>query len=89
MSSPLAEQMSRIIHTAAGRLDDPNWHRTAADTIEQIPAIRGLLAEHDTLTVLRSRHVRRPRPEGSTWAECLGCRQAWPCADALALGVAG
>lgn len=89
MTSLLAEQMARIIHSAAANLDlGADWHLAAADTIEQIPAVRGLWAEHDTLTVLRARHVQRPRPDGSTWSECAGCRMAWPCPDAIALGVA-
>jgi len=90
VTSLLSAQMSRIIHSAAANLDlGPNWHQTAADTIEQIPAIRGLYAEHDTLNVLRVRHVQRPMVDGSTWSECAGCRLPWPCPDALALGTGG
>lgn len=84
----LGDQMASVIHAAAAKLDlGPRWHITAADTIEQLPAIRGLKAEHALVETLRGRHVPKAAPIGSTWSECAGCRQAWPCPDALALEV--
>ena len=86
----LGRQLSDIIFTAAAKLElGPNWHVAAADTIEQLPTIRGLMREHDLVDALRSRHVEKPSPDGSTWSECSGCRLPYPCPDALALGVAG
>ena len=85
----LGRQLSDIIWTAAAKLElGPNWHVAAADTIEQLPTIRGLMREHELVDTLRARHVERRWSVDSTSSACGGCGNAWPCPDALALGVA-
>lgn len=86
-SSDFHRQVASIVHAAAAKLElGPRWHITAADTIEQMPTMRGLRAEHDLLNTLRGRHVAKPTAVGSTWSECAGCRLPYPCPDAIALG---
>ena len=89
-TTALAEQITRIVDSAAAKLElGPSWKQAAADTILRLPEIQNLFAEHATVEVLRARHVQRPMVDGSTWSECAGCRMPFPCPDAIALGVEG
>lgn len=88
-TTALAEQMARIIHSAAAKLElGSAWNTAAAELIE-LHCLAGMRADTVTVEVLRARHQQRPTVDGSTWSECAGCRMPWPCADALALGTGG
>lgn len=88
-TTALALQMSRIIHSAAAKLElGSAWNLAAAELIE-LHCLAPLRADAATVEVLRARHVQRPTAAGSTWSECAGCRMPFPCPDAIALGNGG